>query len=226
MATDLRQPRLGRPRAEPGGPPGEPREVILDVAAGLFTTVGYARTTTREVARAAGLRQASLFHYFARKDAVLAELLDRTVDPALQFLRALERREGAPEVKLASLVRRDVENLCSGPHNLGALQLLPEVRPGVRPGAEHSEPFAPFWAKRAQLRSGYRRFIRAAMATGAYPPAPLELSTDIVFGLVESVISWYDRRARRRPAPVEVAEAVAVAAGRALGAGPSCSAPG
>jgi len=51
-------------------------------AAGLFESQGYTSTSTRTIADAVGLRQASLFHYFARKEDILTELLDRTVRSA------------------------------------------------------------------------------------------------------------------------------------------------
>ncbi len=197
--------RLGRPRADPRPVIGDPREQILEAAAGLFSTVGYTATSTREIAAAAGLRQASLFHYFDRKDDLLAELLDRTVEPALTFLATLGRLEAPPQVALFVLVRRDVGNLCSGPCNLGALQLLPEVR---------AERFAPFWGKRAQLRTGYRDLVGQGRRCGHFVAEPVELLTDEVFGLVESTIVWYDR-AGNRP-PDTVAKAVARSALRML----------
>lgn len=182
--------RLGRPRADPRPVVGDPREQILDAAARLFSTVGYSSTSTREVAAAAGLRQASLFHYVARKEDLLAELLDRTVQPALDFLRVLDDVAAPPEVRLFVLVRRDVENLCSGPYNLGALQLLPEAR---------GDRFAPFWAKRDRLRAGYRSLVREGRRAGTFVGEPADLLADQVFGLVESTIVWFDRDRRRRP---------------------------
>lgn len=184
--SDPPRPR-GRPRRIPGREGVDPREEILDAAAGLFTTVGYAGTTTRAVAAAAGLQQPSLFHYFPSKEDLLAELLDRTVEPAIGFLGWLDRQEVAPDVRLYALAWRDTENLCRGRHNLGALQLLPEAR---------ADRFAPFWAKRATLQRGYRTYVRACTTRSP------DLTSELVFGLVESVIVWYRRGGRVRPATV------------------------
>jgi AcrR family transcriptional regulator len=179
--------RVGRPRVDPTARDGEPREEILDAAAKLFSTVGYARTTTRAVAAASGLRQPSLFHYFPTKEDLLAELLDRTVSPALAFLHWLLEQPARPEVQLYALAWRDTDNLCAGPHNLGALQLLPEAR---------AERFSPFWTKRTKLQRGYRTLVRDCGAVDA------ELTTELVFGLVESVIVWYRRGGRHGRAAV------------------------
>ena len=199
-------PRVGRPRANPRPTELAPAEEILDASARLFSTVGYTTTTTREIADAVGLRQGSLFHYFARKEDILAELLDRTVEPATTFLARLARADQPADLRLFTLARRDVDNLCSGPYNLAKLQLLPEAR---------MDRFEAFWAKRARLRSGYRDLVRRAIADGQLAPADPELATDVLFGLVESVITWYERDAGRRPA--EIAVTVSTAGLRALG---------
>jgi AcrR family transcriptional regulator len=202
-------PRVGRPRATPRSSNTEPRQEILDAAAKLFSDVGYAATTTREIAEAVSLRQGSLFHYFARKDDILAELLDRTLDPAMTFLTRLGRADEPADLKLFTLVRRDVENLCSGATNLGSLQLLPEVR-GPR--------FDGFWAKRERLHAGYGKLVRRGVSDGSLQAGDLELATDVVFGLAESVITWFERGGRR--SADEVAVAVAGAAMRTLGVTP------
>ena len=74
----------------------EPREELLDVAAELFSNVGYGKATTRAIAQAAGLRQPSLFHYFPTKEQLFAELLDRTVEPAMALLHRLEALNEPP----------------------------------------------------------------------------------------------------------------------------------
>jgi AcrR family transcriptional regulator len=169
---------------KPDAESDSPSEDILDAAASLFCSIGYSSTTTRQIADAAGLRQGSLFHYFARKEDILAELLDRTVEPALLFVAWLDSVEAEPDVALATLVRADVTNLCLLPHNLGTLLLFPEAR-GVR--------FAAYWEKRAALRTRYRAITAAAKAAGHIEVDDLDFATDLIFGLVESVITWYPR---------------------------------
>jgi AcrR family transcriptional regulator len=174
----------GRPRLRPAPAGSDPREDILTAAAGLFTEQGYSATGTREIAAAAGLRPASLFYWFPKKDDILAELLDRTVAPALAVSDALAAREVAADVALYLLARSDVRNLCSGVHNVAALQLLPEAR---------GEPFAGFWSQRAELRGRYRRLVARLGREDRLAIRPVELATDVAFGTVESVITWFER---------------------------------
>ncbi|MFE1437678.1 TetR/AcrR family transcriptional regulator [Streptomyces sp. NPDC058739] len=173
--------RVGRPRAaqrpESGLPP---REELLAAAAELFTVNGYAATTTRAVAERAGMRQASMYHYVSGKEELLAALLESTVTPSLAYARELLADDGSPAARrLWELCRADVQLLCGGPHNLGVLYLLPEVR---------TERFAGFHAVRAELKDAYRQLLAETEAGGALAKSELELRTDLVFGLIEGVI--------------------------------------
>ena len=119
----------GRPRLERSRRPGKTaREEILDAAAELFTTHGYANTSTRRIADAVGVRQASLYHHFATKDDILDALLAGTVDEPLRLAAELLEENGAATARLHALVVADVAQLCRSTWNLGALYLLPELR--------------------------------------------------------------------------------------------------
>lgn len=174
---------VGRPRARGRRRPGStPREEILDAAAELFTEHGFVQTSTRMLADAVGLRQASIFYHVPTKEAMLAELLHRTVQPSVEFAERTVADAGPADARLFALARFDVALLCSGPFNLGALYLLPEVR---------DERFADFHAERDRLRCHYGTLVAETLAEvrGARPgEAVLQDLTDLVFGLVESVI--------------------------------------
>ncbi|GGX49325.1 TetR/AcrR family transcriptional regulator [Streptomyces fructofermentans] len=200
--------RVGRPRAEQRPDSGvPPRDELLAAAAELFTTSGYAATTTRAVAERAGMRQASMYHYVSGKEELLAALLESTVTPSLALARRLLADDSRPAVeRLWELCRSDVELLCGGPHNLGGLYLLPEVR---------SERFAGFHAVRAELKDTYRQLLAATEAGGALAKSALDLRTDLVFGLIEGVILVH-RSDPERPVSA-FAEATADAALRIAG---------
>jgi AcrR family transcriptional regulator len=203
-----RSRRVGRPRAAQRPDSGlEPREELLSAAAELFTTLGYAATSTRVVAERAGMRQASMYHYVSGKEELLAELLESTVTPSLAYARELLADDATPaEDRLWELCRADVEVLCGGPHNLGVLYLLPEVR---------AERFAGFHAVRAELKDAYRQLVAATEAGGALAKSDLDLRTDLVFGLIEGVILVH-RSDPERPVSA-YAEAAADAALRVVG---------
>ncbi|MEV6791975.1 helix-turn-helix domain-containing protein [Streptomyces sp. NPDC051320] len=180
--------RVGRPRASPRPESGlSAREELLAAASELFTSRGYAATSTRAVAERAGMRQATMYHYFAGKEDLLAALLEGTVTPSLTLARGLLEDDGAgagerpapAEARLWYLCRSDVELLCGGPHNLGGLYLLPEIR---------TERFADFGRVRGELKCAYGKLLAATASCGSLGTGELRLRTDLVFGLIESVI--------------------------------------
>ncbi|MFD9337874.1 helix-turn-helix domain-containing protein [Streptomyces sp. NPDC060028] len=211
--------RVGRPRADQLRPDSgrPPREELLCAAAELFTVQGYAATTTRAVAERAGMRQATMYHYFGGKEELLAELLESTVAPSLVLAgRLLADADRPADERLWELCRSDVLLLCGGPYNLGALYLLPEVG-GSR--------FTRFRRMRLELRDAYRALLDST-AVGAElsgDKAGLALRNDLVFGLIEGVMLIH----RADPArPVAAfAEATADAALRIAGVGRPQSSP-
>lgn len=210
--TDDGPRRVGRPRADQLRPASgrPPREELLYAAAELFTVKGYAATTTRAVAERAGMRQATMYHYFGGKEELLAELLESMVVPSLELARRLLRETDRPAGgRLWELCRSDVMLLCGGPYNLGALYLLPEVA-GAR--------FARFRRMRQELRASYRELLVGTCVGSelAGDLAGLVLRNDLVFGLIEGVMLIH----RSDPArPVAAfAEATADAALRIAGA--------
>jgi len=165
----------GRPRLESRRRRGStPRAEILDAAAELFTTRGYASTSTRAIADAVGIRQASLYHHFAAKDDILDALLDETISAPLELLARLDGVREPAEVRLYALAWFDVRQLSAARWNLGALYLLPELR---------SERFADFRLRRDELREQYER-LAADVAGDAVADA-----RELPFRLVESVIN-------------------------------------
>lgn len=72
------------PQRRSGRRPGDSgtRQAILDAARHSFGELGFARTTIRGVARAAGVDPALVHHYFGSKEGLFASALELPVDPA------------------------------------------------------------------------------------------------------------------------------------------------
>ncbi|ANH92904.1 MULTISPECIES: TetR/AcrR family transcriptional regulator [Streptomyces] len=62
---------------------------ILDAAHELMRTVGLARATTKEIARAAGCSEAALYKYFASKEELFIQVLHERLPRLTPLLRAL-----------------------------------------------------------------------------------------------------------------------------------------
>lgn len=184
--------RAGRPRVMPqmmGGRRSwmEPREEILDVSAGLFVDRGFAATSTRDIAEAVGIRQASIYYHFpSGKEEILGELLQRSIRPTLDRIEKIEilgaETDAGPEVLLYLLVVLDVRTLAAAPRNAGVLSRLPEV--------QRKEVFGPFGAARKELGAAYARLgeqVTAARPDSAMTPEGHLLGT-LLLQLVEVVI--------------------------------------
>ncbi len=209
---------MGRPRSSPRRRAGATaREEILDAAAQLFSEQGYAATSTRAIADAVGIKQASLYYHFPSKEQILFDLLLATVEPSLAMAEALQRNACRPAARLWALAAYDVRVLCSGAWNLGALYLLPELR---------AERFEQFHRERTLLREAYRSIVAEGMTTGDFAtelsgstpgPEPADGATRLIFGLVESIISI--RQESTELDPDVMAPAVADGCLRLLGLG-------
>jgi AcrR family transcriptional regulator len=191
--------RVGRPRLHTQRRPGlTARDEILDAAGELFTTLGYAGTSTRTIAESVGIRQASLYHYFRTKDDILCALLSQTVTPTLSFIDSLSAADPSlsPAEHLHALAAFDGMQLLSGRWNLGALYLLPELR---------DSRLEPFWSDRERLRLLYlARGADIVEHTGVN-----EAAAELPFHLVESLVNmWSTPPGRERTElPMHVADA-------------------
>jgi AcrR family transcriptional regulator len=172
--------RAGRPRLHGMQRPGAtPEEQILDAAAELFAARGYAGTSTRAIAETAGLRQPSLYYYFAGKQEILARLVRFLWQPALAYGRQVAAVDAAPDARLYALLSYDIEVLRSLPWNLGSLFFSPELR---------ASEFSSLYEERFQLREVYRGFIRDGASSGVLGLDDPDFAADLLFGLTESVV--------------------------------------
>lgn len=157
----------------------EPREEILDAAACLFVERGFAVTPPRAIAEAAGIREPLIrYHFPAGKDEILAELLQRSIQPRLDNLEKIEDLRAAtgagPEVLLYALAVLDVRALARAPHNIGALAWQAE--------AQHQEVGAPFRATRDELLAAYTRL--GGQVSDAAPETVLAVPTGDFLGMM------------------------------------------
>lgn len=65
-------------------PAQQRRSQLLDHAGVLFAKVGYARTTTAELAKAAGVTEPIIYRHFASKRDLFVDLIDRTAQRTLE----------------------------------------------------------------------------------------------------------------------------------------------
>jgi AcrR family transcriptional regulator len=74
------------------------RSRILDAAARLMATVGLARTTTKQIAQAAGYSEAALYKHFQSKEEIFVSVLNEREPPMAETLVRLTSRAGTADV--------------------------------------------------------------------------------------------------------------------------------
>ena len=102
----MRRPRARR-RAEQGL---ETRRQLLEVSLRLFVRKGYAGTTVRDIARAAGVSVGLMFHYFPSKQALLEEHA-RSMRQGIAAVARLLAAGGRPLDRFTTVARMVLESL-------------------------------------------------------------------------------------------------------------------
>jgi AcrR family transcriptional regulator len=158
------------------------RERILYEASQLFARRGFHATTTREIAKAVGIRQPSLFHHFASKDAILQALLASDLDVALPAVRRLARGRGPAGPRLYRYVRDDVEHLARAPYNLAGLYTEEVIG---------SDAFVAWARKRAALHASVERIVCDGMRSGEFVSMPSALVREAIAGILVRTLTLY-----------------------------------
>ena len=83
--------------------------VIIQAALEIFARRGYHQASTREIARAADLSLAGLYHYVGSKEELLFLVIDRALDHLLASLDNALALAHAPEEKLLSLIHAHLD---------------------------------------------------------------------------------------------------------------------
>ena len=127
------------------------RKRIVKSALTLFQTKGFATTTTKAIARKAGIAEGTVFNYFRTKEEIALSFFEEEVDHAIASVRDNPRLRKAPlEEKLFTLVNSQLEYLAPYERFIGAA-LIHALNP-----ASHLGPFS---HRAQQLRHRYLAFV-------------------------------------------------------------------
>lgn len=80
---------------------------LLELAADLFREHGYAVTTMRDIAEAAGMKAGSLYYHFSSKDEILDQVLERGIGETIRGFEAALAQLG-PDADFAARFRAAV----------------------------------------------------------------------------------------------------------------------
>lgn len=171
---------------------------LTDVALRVFAERGYDGASMDDVARAAGITKASIYHHVSGKEALLERGLGRALDALFAILDEPQARDGAAAARLRHIIARVAET---------TLRLLPELTVLFRVhGSSKSERDAV--ERRRQFDRVVTGLIREAQQAGdVRADIDARLAARLIFGMSNSVVEWY--RAGSALGPEAVTKAIA-----------------
>ena len=105
---------------------GDSRDGLLEAAGQLFRKKGFAATTVREIAEAAGVWPGSLHYYFPTKESILLALMEQGIASAEEGFRAALEEAEDPIERIRLAIRNHIRMLVGDKH--GTYVLLYEGR--------------------------------------------------------------------------------------------------
>lgn len=157
-----------KPKSDRGDQSSERRNELLLIAAREFATHGYAATTVRDIADAAGILSGSLYHHFASKEAMLQEILRGFLDGLLGRFEEIRDADRGVLESLELLVETSFAVIEAQPEAVTLYQNeFPYMQgePGFEFLLEKSKQIEAIW--RGQLEAGQRSGVfRDSFDTG------------------------------------------------------------
>jgi len=182
-----RPTRTGRPRLDSRPLEREPRNEIIAVSTRLFAVQGFAHTTMRQIAAAAGLHQSSVYYYFSSKEAVLEEIASSANRASLHRLTLVNEQGGTPALRLYRLIRFDARLLCDLPYDINEVLRLSAM--------QDDSPL--YWDDRQALNDGVEAIIVDGLADGSFQDTDPRLAALTLLSNDEAAQNWFRQRGER-----------------------------
>ncbi|MFI8478991.1 TetR/AcrR family transcriptional regulator [Pseudomonas sp. NPDC078700] len=94
--------------------PESARGKLLQMAAHLFRSKGYERTTVRDLASAIGIQSGSIFHHFKSKDEILRSVMEETVRYNTALMQASLSEASTLRERVLALIRCELQSIMGG----------------------------------------------------------------------------------------------------------------
>lgn len=154
------------------------RKAVVDSAMALFAQNGYAHTTTRRIAEAAGISTGLMYHYFDSKESLLRAVFEHAM-AILSEAFTETYKQSAPQDRLTNLLRT-IFDLLARDQPFWSLFYMLRTQPAIM--RELGDDFR-LWT--ARLRTQFEVELRQA---GRADPT---LDALILYSLIEGTIQQY-----------------------------------
>jgi len=161
----------------------EKRLHLLEVAALVFSEVGYDRASMRRIAAETELSLAGIYHYVASKEELLYWIQYHTFDSLLRGLNSSLDGVVEPRLRLATAVRNHVRHFGEHMHELKVCARELETLEGEAYDAVHER-------RRSYFESVHQLVKELQPKQGAHLSS--WLATANLFGMINWFYQWYD----------------------------------
>lgn len=166
------------------------KEILLGRAAELFHSKGLAETSVADIALSAGMDRAAVYYYFANKEEMVVEVLQRALQRSAVEIERVARLRVPPDVKLHKLIVTLMQLFDEHyPHmyvyvkqDVDSLEALPIPQEKKAWLVEQSYRSAAIW----------RKVIEDGIKAGVFRrDVPVGIVTATILGAVSWSSSWY-----------------------------------
>lgn len=166
---------------------------ILRAAARVFRSRGFASAGMREIAVAADLSPANLYHYFAGKEEILFFCQDRTLDRLLRAVRAAQSEDGRLATRLHALATAHVRCIVDEVEGSAAHFEVDALPAALR---------RRIVAKRDRYERAVRALIARGIARGELADTDATIATRAFLGALNWTAQWFRRDGPTPPDPI------------------------
>jgi AcrR family transcriptional regulator len=166
------------------------RDAILRAAARLFRDRGFADTGMRDIAAAADLSAANLYHYFNGKDELLFYCQDRALDRMLDAVSEARRTAPAAADRLRLVFIAHIRTLLDDIEGATAHLHTEALPPALR---------AALVRKRDRYEQALRRVIADGVRTGELVDIDPAIVTRAMLGAMNWTVTWFRPEGRDSP---------------------------
>lgn len=160
------------------------REEIIETAARLFMERGYEATSVRDLARAVGLSQATLYFYISSKAELLVELHNSYIDPMLVRYAAIVQSDRTPAEKLRAFIATTMDAL---EHKRTRMTAFMHERRSL-----DGEAAAAIQVKRDQVDRLLDQILIEGIENGAFRRVPVKSARFAILGMSAWGVEWFD----------------------------------
>jgi len=155
------------------------KEEIIKTAAKLFKKKGYSAVTMRDLAKAMGIKAASLYNHINSKQDILKEIIISLAEEFTQGMKIIKSSEGTSIQKLHDIVRLHVEITSKNTYGMASLNN----------DWMHLEEKLDYYL---QLRSNYEGEFREILIDGIKNDEIVDSNVDVtLFSILSTLRSLY-----------------------------------